>query len=78
MTFLEKILSPKEGSLSSTRLCLLLVTLALCLFVLAIIFTTLKTGTIPDVPGGTGLFLGGLVGVIAALKGVQTKQELGK
>lgn len=78
MTFLEKILTPGKGTLSSTRLCLLAVTAALCLFVLAIVFSTLKTGTVPDVPGGTGLFLGGLVGVIAALKGVQTKQELGK
>jgi len=73
--FLQRILAAKNGDLSSTRLCLLGVTGTLCAFVWALIFCSLKTGTIPDVPAGTGLFLGGLIGVIAALKGVQNKQE---
>jgi hypothetical protein len=73
--FLQRILSARNGDLSSTRLCLLGVTATLCAFVWAIILCSLKTGTIPDVPAGTGLFLGGLIAVIASLKGVQNKQE---
>jgi len=73
--FFQKILAAKNGDLSSTRLCLLAVTATLCAFVWAIILCSLRTGTIPDVPAGTGLFLGGLVAVIASLKGVQNKQE---
>ena len=74
-TFITKILAAKNGDLSSTRLCLLGVTVTLCAFVWAIILCSVKTGTIPDVPAGTGLFLGGLIAVIASLKGVQNRQE---
>jgi hypothetical protein len=74
-TFITKILAAKNGDLSSTRLCLIGVTGTLCAFVWAIIISILRTGTIPDVPAGTGLFLGGLIAVIASLKGVQNKQE---
>jgi hydrogenase-4 membrane subunit HyfE len=74
-TFITKILAAKNGDLSSTRLCLIGVTSTLCAFVWAIIVSSLRTGTIPDVPAGTGLFLGGLIAVIASLKGVQNKQE---
>jgi hypothetical protein len=73
--FFERILAAKNGDLSSTRLCLLSVTAALCLFVFALVYITVTSGEVPEVPNGTGLFLGGLVAVIASLKGVQNKQE---
>lgn len=73
--FFQRVLASKNGDLSSTRLCLLGVTGSLCAFVWAVIVATVRTGTIPDVPAGTGLFLGGLIGVLAALKGVQNGQE---
>jgi hypothetical protein len=39
------------------------------------VYITVTSGEVPEVPNGTGLFLGGLVAVIASLKGVQNKQE---
>jgi len=75
LRFVAKSLSAKNGDPSSTRLALMLVVLTLCAFVWALIFVSVRTGTIPDIPGGTGLFLGGLLGIVAALKGVQGKTE---
>ena len=73
--FVARTLSAKNGDPSSTRMALMLVVLTLCAFVWAIIFVSIRTSQIPDIPGGTGLFLGGLLGIVAALKGVQGKTE---
>lgn len=73
--FWRRVLAARSGDLSSTRLCLLAVTFTLCALVWALIFATVRTGSVPDVPAGTGLFLGALIGVVATLKGVQNKDE---
>jgi uncharacterized BrkB/YihY/UPF0761 family membrane protein len=73
--FLSQTLSANNGDPSSTRVALLLVVLTLCLFVFTVSVVTLLHGTVPEIPPGTGLFLGGLITVMATLKGAQNKEE---
>jgi len=73
--FFHSILRAKNGDLSCTRLIVLGVGVTLCAFVWGIIILTVISGTVPDIPAGTGAFLTGLLGIVAILKGVQNSQE---
>ena len=73
--FFLRALSARNGTPSSTRVFLFAIITTLLALVWAIILKFALTGVIADIPIGTGAFLGGLLTVIAGLKGWQDQKE---